>query len=149
MVVRVRVERPGDQVLLTDDTPNLYAVALSEISDAAPGAALTDCTSIAEANDLTRRLTGVSELDYEAAKAAKRNGRPQHAVTVDELPTIDQHAQDAAGRGADYISMRRLSELIGAVTLNAYADLGRLIATKRPARYAPSIYRTAVESGSN
>ena len=45
--------------------------------------------------------------------------------------------------------MRRLSELIGAVTLNAYADLGRLIATKRPARYAPSIYRTAVESGSN
>ncbi len=34
-----------------------------------------------------------------------------------------------------------LSELIGATTLNAYADLGNLIATERPGRYAPSIYR--------
>ena len=61
---------------------------------------------------------------------------------------IDQHAEDAAARGADYISMRRLSEVIGATTLDAYADLGQLIATERPGRYAPSIYRT-VESGSN
>jgi len=45
--------------------------------------------------------------------------------------------------------MRRLSELIGATTLDAYADLGNLIATERPARYAPSIYRTTAESGSN
>jgi hypothetical protein len=50
--------------------------------------------------------------------------------------------------GADYISMRRLSELIGATTLQAYADLGNLIATQRPVRYAPSIYRTTAESGS-
>jgi hypothetical protein len=34
--------------------------------------------------------------------------------------------------------MRRLSELIGATTLDAYADLGNLIANERPARYAPS-----------
>jgi hypothetical protein len=112
-----------------------------------PGAALTDTDSLREASDLIRRLTGISEIDYETAKAARRNGQPQHAVTVDDLRAIDQHAQDAAGRGADYISMRRLSELIGATTLQAYADLGNLIATERPARYAPSIYRT-VESGS-
>ena len=70
------------------------------------------------------------------------------SVTVDDLRTIDQHAHDAAGRGADYISMHRLSELIGATTLDAYADLGNLIATQQPARYAPSIYRTTAESGS-
>jgi hypothetical protein len=45
--------------------------------------------------------------------------------------------------------MQRLSELIGATTLDAYADLGNLIATQRPARYAPSIYLTTAESGSN
>ena len=91
---------------------------------------------------------GISELDYETAKAAKRNGQPHHAVTVDDLQAIDQHADDA-GREADYISMRRPSELIGATTLEAYGDLGSLMATERPARYAPSIYRTTVEPGSN
>jgi hypothetical protein len=44
-------------------------------------------------------------------------------------------------KGADYISMRRLSELIGATTLNGFAALGRLLAQHRPDRYAPSIYR--------
>ena len=44
--------------------------------------------------------------------------------------------------------MPRLSELIGATTLDAYADLGNLVATDRPRRYAPSIYRTTAESGS-
>ena len=52
----------------------------------------------------------------------------------DDLQGIDQHAQEAAARGADYISMRRLSELIGATTLDAYADLGNRIATDRPRR---------------
>ena len=146
---RVEVRDAGDQVVLADDTPNLYAIDLAAMRDTAPGAALTDTNSLTEASDLIRRLTGISELDYETAKAAKRNGQPHHAVTVDDLAAIDQHAQDAAKRGADYISMRRLSELIGATTLDAYADLGNLIATRRPARYAPSIYRTTVETGSN
>ena len=146
---RVEVRDAGDQVLLTDDTPSLHAIDLADISDTTPGAALTDSNSLTEASDLIRQLTGISEIDYETTKAAKRNGQPRHAVTVDDLHAIDQHAHDAAGRGADYISMRRLSELIGATTLDAYADLGNLIATERPARYAPSIYRTTVESGSN
>jgi hypothetical protein len=145
---RVEVRDAGDQVVLTDDTPSLHAIDLAEIRNTAPGAALTDSNSLTEASDIIRRLTGISEIDYETAKAAKRNGQPQHAVTVDDLHTIDLHAQDAAGRGADYISMRRLSELIGATTLHAYADLGSLIATERPARYAPSIYRITAESGS-
>jgi hypothetical protein len=145
---RVEVRDAGDQVLLTDDTPSLHAIDLAEISDTTPGAALTDSDSLDEACNLIRRLTGISEIDYETAKAARRNGQPHHAVTVDDLQTIDQHAQDAARRGADYISMRRLSELIGATTLDAYADLGNLIATQRPARYAPSIYSTTAESGS-
>jgi hypothetical protein len=147
---RVEVRDAGDQVVLTDDTPSLQAIDLAEICDTAPpGAALTDTNSLAEASDLIRQLTGISELEYETAKAAERNGQSVHAVTIDDLYTIDQHAQHAAERGADYISMRRLSELIGATTLDAYADLGHLIATERPGRYAPSIYSTAVESGSN
>jgi hypothetical protein len=136
----VEVRDAGDQVVLTDETPSLHAMDLAEISETAPGAALTDTNSLIEASDLIRQLTGISELDYETAKAAKRDGQPPHAVTVDDLHTIDQHAQHAAERGADYISMRRLSELIGATTLDAYADLGNLIATKRATRYAPSIY---------
>ena len=143
---RVEVRDAGDQVMLTDDTASLHAIDLADISNTTPGAALTDSNSLTEASDLIRQLTGISELDYETAKAAKRNGQPHHAVTIDDLHTIDQHAQHAAERGADYISMRRLSELIGATTLDAYADLGTLIATERPTRYAPSIYRISCDS---
>jgi hypothetical protein len=146
---RVEVRNAGDQVVLTVETTSLHCLDLTDIRDTAPGAALTDTNSLAEASDLIRQLTGISELDYETAKAARRDGQSRHAVSVDDLRAIDQHAQDAADRGADYISMRRLSELIGATTLGAYADLGNLIGTERPARYAPSIYRTAPESGSN
>jgi hypothetical protein len=58
------------------------------------------------------------------------------------LPTVDRFAREARTRGADYISMRRLSELLDATTLKAFAVLSGLLASERPGRYEPSIYRT-------
>jgi hypothetical protein len=50
--------------------------------------------------------------------------------------------RNADKHGADFISVRRLSELIGASTLDAFAALSALLTAKRPDRYEPSLYRT-------
>lgn len=60
----------------------------------------------------------------------------------DDLPEVDHHASEANQRNADYISVRRLSERLGATTLDAFSALCDLLQRMRPDRYGPSIYRT-------
>lgn len=59
-----------------------------------------------------------------------------------DLRVIDERAAEAKQRGADYVRVRRLSELVGATTLYAYAALCYLLAEERPSQYQPSIYST-------
>ncbi|MGH3766847.1 MAG: hypothetical protein ACRDS0_25440 [Pseudonocardiaceae bacterium] len=65
-----------------------------------------------------------------------------HIPTADDLPDIDRHAQRARQHGADFISLRRLSELLGATTLDAYAALTTLLVTRRPDHYESTLYQT-------
>ncbi|MGL5867180.1 MAG: DUF1152 domain-containing protein [Dermatophilaceae bacterium] len=145
---QVEVRDAGDQVLLTDDTPCAHVVELADIGSTVPGASLTETRTLSEASDLIRSLTGKSELDYETAKAAQRAGTRPHVISINDLPIIDRHAHEAAERGADFISMRRLAELVGVSTLDAYAELSNLLAHHRPSHHGSSIYRT-VESRSH
>jgi hypothetical protein len=137
----VQVRDAGDQIALTDDTASLHNLDLDEIRHYIPAAELIDTTSLTDAEAITENITGISELRYETQKAARRDGSPVHTVTVDDLDQVDHHAGQAADQGADYISMRRLSELVGVTTLEGFAALGQLLARNRADRYAPSIYR--------
>lgn len=136
----VQVRDAGDQIALTDDTASLHILHLDEIRPHIPAAQLIDTASLTDAEAITERITGISELRYETQKAARRNGSPVHTVTVGDLDQVDHHANQAADQGADYISMRRLSELVGASTLEGFAALGQLLSQHRSDRYAPSIY---------
>jgi hypothetical protein len=147
----VEVRDAGDHVALTDDTPGIHVIDLSAVTAngaTAPAEALIDTESLTDAEAAIERITGINELRYERAKATQRDGQPAHQVTVQDLDTVDRHAAQAAGRSADYISLRRLAELIGARTLDGYTALSRLLAQNRADRYGPSIYRVA-EYGSN
>jgi hypothetical protein len=64
-----------------------------------------------------------------------------HPTTAD-LPAIDEHAATAAVHGSDYLSIRRLAELLGATTLGAFAALIDVVEQYRPEHYTPSLYRT-------
>jgi len=86
-------------------------------------------------------LTGLSEIDYETRKAARRAQSNAHHPTAADLRAIDEHAQAAADHGSDYLSIRRLAELLGATTLDAFAALIDVIERHRPEHYAPSLYR--------
>ncbi len=112
-----------------------------------PAGQLTESTSLAQAQaqQIVRDITGFSEIEYETHKADRLDRRRAHRpdlTDLTDLAGIDRHAAEARQRGADFISVRRLSELLGATTLNTFADLSDLLATHRAHAYAPSIYRT-------
>ena len=137
----VEVRDAGDQVALTDDTASVHVLDLVDLAQTSLASALTETDSLAEAESVIDELTGISEIRYETAKASRRNQQPSVRISRDRLLEIDRYASEAGARGADYISMRRLAELVGANRLDSYADLGQLLRQERPDAYAPSLYR--------
>jgi hypothetical protein len=62
-------------------------------------------------------------------------------VTAADLNAVDALAKEAGERGSDYISTRRLAELLGVRTLDGFADLAAILTEFRPDRYEPSLLR--------
>jgi hypothetical protein len=136
----VEVRDAGDHIALTDDTPSIHLLDADRLPPPSLSRALVSTRTLQEAEAAVIRATGISELQYEAAKAATRHNNNGRLVTVDDLPAIARHAHEAATRGADYISIRRLAELIGLTTLDAFVALIDLITQHRPRHHAPSLY---------
>jgi hypothetical protein len=138
----VEIRDAADQIELTAATPALFAVSAESAVRAIPAAQLKDSPSLSHAEAIIRDATGISEIRYEIDKATRLRDRRAHYPTSDDLPEIDRQAQRAHEKGADFISARRLSELLGATTLEAFSTLSTLLAATRPDRYEPPLYRT-------
>jgi hypothetical protein len=138
----VEVRDAGDRVHLSAATTRLAWVDAKRAASITPAAHLTDCDSLDAAQRTIRELTGLSEIDYETRKAARRAQTTVRHPTAADLPAIDEHAATAARHGSDYLSIRRLTELLGATTLDAFAALIDVVEHYRPDRYTPSLYRT-------
>lgn len=138
----VEVRDAGDHVVLDDSTTAIASVGLHPAVAVTPSRHLLDTGSLDEAEKLTYEITGISEIVYETKKAERRRTSTVHVPNDDDLSLIDEHARTAADRGADFISVRRLSELLGATTLDTFTELSRLLASRRPESYEPSLYRT-------
>lgn len=138
----VEVRDAGDQVALADATTAVRAVDAKRAATTTPARLLNECASLGEAEQIIHAATGISEIEYETRKAARRGERRTHVATDGDLDAVNGHAAAARDRGADFISTRRLAELLGATTLDAFAALTELLATSRSDQYEPSLYRT-------
>jgi hypothetical protein len=138
----VEIRDAGDHIELTPATPTLFTVTAKNAFHTTPAAQLTDSPSLNDAETIIREATGISEIRYETDKAARLRNHPAHIPTPHDLPDIDQQAQRAHQRGADFITIRRLAELLGATTLDTFAALSTLLATNRPDHYEPTLYHT-------
>lgn len=139
---RVEVRDAGDHVEMTDATTMLSAVDAKRAAGVTPAAYLTDAASLDDAERTIREVTGISEIAYEAKKAERLAARQAHKPTTADLPAVDGYADGARAHGAEFISVRRLSELLGATTLAAFDALTDLLSADRSVRYEPSLYRT-------
>ncbi len=138
---RVEVRDAGDHVELTGRTAEVFAVDAVRAAAVTPATLLGRTTSLSEAEAVIRDVTGVSEIRYESTKANQMRDRTAHQPSAADLAAVDAHASAARKRGADFISARRLAELIGASSLDAYARLSSLLSAQRPDRFEPSLYR--------
>jgi hypothetical protein len=137
----VEVRDAGDQVELSDEVTRIYVADAHQAAELTPAPSLVDTTTLDEAERCIAAATGISEIRYETEKAARIRDRHPRMPTMADLPDIDQHAVAAHHRGAHYISLRRLAELLGASTPDSYTAMTALLAQARPAHYSPSIYR--------
>jgi hypothetical protein len=120
----------------------VYVVDAHEIETVGVASALRGTTSLAAAQDVAARLTGISEIDYERRKAQRLQDVVSHPPDTRDLPRVDIFAAEARLRGADFVSVRRLAELIGVKSSPHLAAFRGLLAAQRTDRYRPPIYRT-------
>lgn len=139
---RVEVRDAGCQIHLTDATPAVFALDANDLTAFGPGAALRPTTSLADARTVTTRLTGISEIDYERRKAEQLRDQVSHSPTSVDLRRVDAYAAEAASRGADFVSVRRLAELIGIRSVGDLTQFRELLAGDRATHYCPPIYRS-------
>ncbi|WP_158882255.1 DUF1152 domain-containing protein [Amycolatopsis anabasis] len=131
----VEVRDAGNTVSLSELSARVYEVDVRRAVSASAARTLTGTGSLAEAEARIRELRGTSELDYERAKA-----RSRPAARPATLAAVDKHAMEANRRGADYLSVRRLAELVGATDPPSLAGLRQLLTRARPNRYLPPLY---------
>jgi len=129
----------GEHVHLTDATPTVYALDGYKAAARSPAAALETTTTLTGAAEITSDLTGVSEIHYERDKAERLRNRLAHALTRADLPAIDRHAAEAAARGANYLTVRRLAELLDVTTADSLAAFRALLAQARADHYRPPL----------
>ena len=146
---KVEVRDVGLVVDLTSHSPAVYrlpvdqALAINELA-----AALTDSSSLVEAEDIARKVCGFSEIDYERAKqAALAAAPPPDRRGLEQLDDdVRAFERDAASRGIVYVTFRRIAEAIS-VPANQTDQLRRHLTTARPGQYVWPLWSIA-EPGS-
>jgi transposase len=90
--------------------------------------------ALAQAEEVTRKHCGFSEIDYERAKQLHRDSGASSGSVLELDDAARAFERDAATRGVDYVTFRRMAEAIAPTTGDAAAVRRHLIAT-RPDHY--------------
>lgn len=101
---------------LTDDTAQIYRLdaravaAHNQVADA-----LRRTRSLTAAEDALRALGLSSEIDYEREKAARRREASSPRPRLDflgALARLDEYGEEALKRGVDFLTLRRIAEVL-------------------------------------
>jgi len=140
---RVEMRDAGLGVTLTDRSPDVYSLALEQVVEHNRlAAALTDTTTLSESEDIARAVCASCELDYERTKANVRRAANRGQVTAPDDEAIRTFEVDAAARGVDYVTFRRIAEVTD-LTPEAARNLRRHLATTRPDQYVWPLWAVA------
>lgn len=112
---RVEIRDSAALVTLDADGAEMFVTSCDElIARNTAAGALLDSQSLDEAEAIVRGICGRTELDHERAKAATIDARPAEMLTPEELRNrLDAYRAKAASRGADLVTFRRLTEVLG------------------------------------
>lgn len=137
----VEIRDSGTQINLDRETLAAYSLSARTATERGPAWELRTSDSLASAERIVRRTVGVCEIDYERRKAQRFNSTPSRVPDDTDLARIDNLLTEAATRGASFVSIRRISELIGVTSWQHLCQLRRLLAKSRPNAYCPPILK--------
>jgi hypothetical protein len=136
---RGAVEIQRDAVVdLTDAVAAVHQVDAAVLAGSSLAAVLTSASNLTELEEIFRSIRSYSDIDIERDRATTR--RPSANPTVDTLQKIDRYADEAAERGVDAMTLRRVAELAHATDPTATARLRELLAVYRHRQFKPPIY---------
>ena len=128
----VEVRDSGLVVELTDRSARISTLPLSAaLAVNTLASNLVQTTSLAEAEDVARTVCGFSEIDYERTKAERIRPTRPHRIASDTDAAVDTFEHDAAARGIDYVTFRRIAEATALDPASA-ADLRAHLVATRP-----------------
>jgi hypothetical protein len=138
----VEIRGAGLPVRLTDHSSEVYrlehraAISANQVAQAVLGT-----RSLAEAEAATTAAAGVSEIEEERRKAAgmvrSSGGRMLDLPTA--MDRLYRHAAGAANRGIDYLTLRRIGEVLG-LTADELPQLGDRLRHGRSTPYFPPLW---------
>lgn len=133
----------GGDVRLTDRSTIVWSMDGHRALSASPARTLSETVDLTEVEqDVRDWFNGKTEIDYERSKADRWANSPARTPDRTSLEQLDRYVTDAADEAPDYLTVRRVAELLGATTPVATAELRRLLTEHRPDRYDPPLYRT-------
>jgi hypothetical protein len=144
MGLRGTAEVRGDglTVRLSDHSSAIYRLDHAAVlAHSRIARALLDTHSLAEADAALTAIGMASEIGYERTKAATLGDTSAKATldVEDALRRLDRYAADASRSGIDFLTLRRVAEVLGL----RQAGLARLtveLRRRRPRQYQPPLW---------
>ncbi|GEM31479.1 hypothetical protein NN3_24860 [Nocardia neocaledoniensis NBRC 108232] len=136
---RGTVETQRNSTIRIDDaTTHVFQLRGTVLANDSLSTLVLTATSLAEIEQVLRSRRGYSDVDVE------RNRLSGHFAartpTADVLAEIDQYSKDAAARGIDALTIRRVIELAGATDTPSAETLRELLSRQRPDRFRPPLF---------
>jgi hypothetical protein len=127
----VEIRDAGLVVPLTERSREVYVLSLDEaVTFNRLAAALPTTSGLDDAERISREVCGFSEIDYEREKAARPDSsRP--VATLESLdPLVSEFEYEAANRGIDFVTFRRIAEALHLPSHLAATLRAHLVATR-------------------
>lgn len=144
----VEVRDAGSRIVLDDNAVHTWLVPARTMAGNSPlAAALADASSLPEAEAIVREICGRSELDYERSKAATLRSASEEDPTdpAEASRRYRTFMEQAAARGVDLVSMRRLAEQTRAPRGPGFEAWRTALINAEPERYVPPLWRVSAD----
>ncbi|MFF0487490.1 DUF1152 domain-containing protein [Nocardia sp. NPDC004068] len=134
---RVGTQR-GVIVEVGDASVDVHDVPADALAKSTLARAVADTATFDEIERVLRKRRGYSDVDIERQRLTNRP--PTRTPTVETVAMIDGYVADADRRGLDALTLRRVSELVGATDTRSAEALREILRQHRPRNFRPPLY---------
>ncbi|MGW6425856.1 DUF1152 domain-containing protein [Nocardia sp. NPDC055053] len=140
---RGQVESQRDTTITVDDRcTTVFRVDSHKLAGDSIAADLAATTSLDTAELRVRDRRGTTDIDIERRRLATRS-HPR-SPSANAIAILDQYVKDAAARGTDALTIRRVLELTDATDPSSATAMREQLRQQRPDNFQPPLYITAL-----